>query len=302
MEELSLYILTGGFVGFAVAVLAGFITFFTPCVLPIVPPYLAYMSGLSLQAIQGETASKGQWQKMLPAALFFVLGFGLVFIALGMAFTSFTQMLREFIAPMRSIAGYFIFFMGLIMLKPALLTGWKKSLVGLIAALVMVLGILGIFGIVSQVYAWMLPAVITALLLWIAGFFSLPFLYQEMRFKAGDSRAFIGPFLMGIAFSFGWTACTGPLLASVLLVTGEFTSTPIQGAFIMLGFTLGLAIPFVLSALLTGTMLGFMSTIKRYLSLIEYVTALMLLLAGLLMLSGAFTFLALWLEQYLPAF
>ena len=301
-EALSLLIISGGFMAFLTAILGGILTFFTPCVLPIVPPYLAYMSGLSLSTLQSKEETKGQWRKILPSALLFVLGFGLIFVILGLAFTSLSQFMRAYIPQMRSVAGFLIFFMGLVILKPASLEGIKKHFIGWLLLLVALLGLARSAGLINWPVDHIMPMLVLVLALLALGFFHQTWFYREVRFNPNHGKnRLLSSFVMGLAFAFGWTACTGPLLASVLMVAGEYTQTPFAGAGVMIGFALGLAVPFVLAALATSTVLSWMSGVRRYLGIIEYSIALLLIAAGLAILSGLINSIALWMETFIPA-
>lgn len=297
MEELQLVILGGGFFAVLLAFLGGILTFFTPCVLPIVPPYLAFMTGYSVGNLQDQTADvkKG---RVLVVALAFVLGFSIVFVTLGLAFTSLSQILRSYLGSLQSFAGVMIFVMGVIILKPPLLGERQKAVLRWAAALIMVTAALG-YAPANAI----LGPVLVAVALLLVGFFSWPALYSDMRFEAkGQNTGLLKAFLMGLAFAFGWTACTGPLLAAVLAVTAESAQNELQGALTMLGFAAGLGVPFVLTAVAVGRALKFFAQVRKYLSVIELIAAALLMLTGLALYAGWIRVVALWMERFIPAF
>ncbi len=296
MEMLAINIMSGGYMAIIIAFFGGILTFFTPCVLPIVPPYLAFMTGYSVGDLQKEGA-EARRGRVLSAALLFVLGFSIVFMALGLAFTSVSQILRGYLGSLQAFAGMLIFVMGLIIAKPPLLDGARRRVLQWSGAIILVLAAFGL----AQAQA-VAPPLMLAMALMLVGFFNWPALYSDMRFDAGRQDAgMVKAFLMGLAFAFGWTACTGPLLAAVLLVTSEAAQDKWQGAFTMLGFAAGLAVPFVLTAVAVGRAMKVFSTLRKYLSAIEFGAALLLMLTGLALYAGWVNVLALWMERFIPA-
>jgi cytochrome c-type biogenesis protein len=297
MEDLQMIILSGGFSAVLIAFVGGILTFFTPCVLPIVPPYLAFMTGYSVRDLQDEKAQANRG-RVLFAALAFVTGFSLVFVVLGLAFTSLSQYLRTYLGSLQSFAGIMIFVMGMIILKPPLLTGARKTVLTWAAALIMVAAALGLAPAKA-----VLGPILVAMALLMVGFFNWPALYSDMRFEAkGQNTGLAKAFVMGLAFAFGWTACTGPLLAAVLMVASESAQSELQGALTMLGFAAGLAVPFVLTAVAVGRALKFFAQVRKYLSAIEFGAALLLMVAGMALYAGWIAVFALWMERFIPAF
>ncbi len=296
VEMLAINILSGGFMAIVIAFFGGILTFFTPCVLPIVPPYLAFMTGYTVGDLQSADANAKKG-RVLSAALLFVLGFSIVFMVLGLAFTSVSQFLRGYLGSLQAFAGILIFIMGLIIAKPPLLDGLRKSFLRWAGAIILVLAAFGLS--TAQAVA---PPIMVAAALLLLGFFNWPALYSDMRFEAGGQDAgLLKAFIMGLAFAFGWTACTGPLLAAVLLVTSEAAQNQVQGALTMLGFALGLAVPFVLTALAVGRAMQVFAKLRKHLAAIEFGAALLLMVAGLALYAGWINSLALWMERFVPA-
>lgn len=168
------------------AFLAGLLSFVSPCVLPIVPPYLAWLAGVSFEELKSESPGSARSRRIVLAAVAFVLGFSAVFIALGATASVFGQKMREFMA------------------WTITLGGWEFNVLASIAGLVIItmgLHFLGVFRI---------------------GFLYREARVQVNEKPAG----LLGAFVIGMAFAFGWTPCVGPVLATILFVAGsEDTAT-----------------------------------------------------------------------------
>lgn len=228
---------------------AGVLSFLSPCVLPLVPPYLTYMSGASFQQLRADGAGAGVlWRRSVFTSLFFVLGFSLVFIALGATATAFGQAFRQALPILTPIAGILIIVMGLHFL----------------------------------------------------GLFRIGLLERQLRHQ-GPSAASgpLGGFLLGLAFAVGWTPCIGPVLASVLAVAAG-QGTAMEGAGLLGIYSLGLGVPFVLAGLAIGPFLSFFTGFKKYLGIVERVMGGLLVVAGILFLTGQFTRISYWFLETFP--
>ncbi len=211
--------------------LAGLISFLSPCVLPLVPPYLVYLGGTSIeQMTEGEGLTREVWLRVVLASVFFVLGFTTVFVLLGAGASAFGQVLGLYKAELAIAAGFLIFLFGLHFL----------------------------------------------------GLLRIPLLYREARYHHQTSGASLaGAYLIGLAFAFGWTPCVGPILATVLAVATREESLA-AGVRLLLAYSLGLGIPFVLAAVAIRPFLGFMQRFRRHLGTIEHVMGALLVVTGLL--------------------
>ena len=229
-----------------IALAAGVISFLSPCVLPIVPPYLAYMGGVSLSDMSSESAAR---RRAVIAALFFVLGLSTVFLILG--FTA-------------SAVGAFF--------------PQNQVLFAQISGVVII-----IFG------------------LHFIGLFRIGFLDQEARLDAGDKGgSSFGAYVLGLAFAFGWTPCIGPQLGAILSLAASEGSVT-RGTVLLGIYALGLGLPFLLAAMFITRAMGLMNRLKRHMKLIERVMGSLLILVGLAMLTGAFSWFAFWLLETFPA-
>ncbi|KAB7616049.1 cytochrome c biogenesis protein CcdA [Amylibacter sp. SFDW26] len=229
-----------------VALLAGIISFLSPCVLPIVPPYLAYMGGISMSEMTDEKVSN---KPAVIAAIFFALGLSTVFIFLGFAASAFGQLFLQNQTLLAQISG----------------------------------GVIVVFG------------------LHFLGLITLPFLQREARFDAGDrGGSSFGAYILGLAFAFGWTPCIGPILGAILALSAQEASIT-RGTMLLATYAIGLGVPFIIASVFINRAIGLMNRFKRHMGLIEKIMGGMLVTVGIMMMTGAFTRLALWLLETFPA-
>jgi len=224
---------------------AGILSFLSPCVLPLVPAYLTYMSGATFERLREEGVAGGRlYGRTLVTALAFVLGFSLIFIAFGATATFFGQALRRALPILMPLAGIVIVAMGLHFL----------------------------------------------------GIFRISWLYRQFRMEGPKMASGpLGGFLLGLAFAIGWTPCIGPILAAILTVAAN-QQTAWEGAALLAVYSAGLGVPFILAALALGPFLSFFDGFKKHLGTVEKVMGALLVLVGILFLTGNFTRLAFWLQ------
>ena len=243
-------------VSYVSALGAGAISFLSPCVLPLVPPYLCYMAGVSVDQFRGQPGAAGGGAvaaapvrlPLLIAAFAFVAGFSTVFVALGAGASTIGGLLRAYQQELAIIAGIVIILMGL--------------------------NFLGVFRI---------------------ALFS-----REARFQTRGAPA--NPFaayLMGLAFAFGWTPCIGPVLGPILTLAGARDSVG-EGAALLAVYSAGLGIPFLLAALFSGAFMRFMQSFRTHLGTVEKVIGGLLVLAGVLFLTGGMQSMSFWLLERFP--
>ena len=224
-----------------VALIAGILSFLSPCVLPVVPPYLAYMGGISM----GEMRQGGARRRILLPALFFVLGLSVIFLLLGFTASAFGA-----------------FFLS------------NQMLFARIAG-----GVIIIFG------------------LHFIGVITIPLLNREARIDAGDQGgSAFGAFVLGLAFAAGWTPCIGPQLGTILSLAAQAHSVQ-KGTFLLGVYAVGLGLPFLISALFIERAMGMMNRVKRHMKTIERAMGALLLIVGLMMVTGAFTDFSWWLLE-----
>eukprot|EP01037_Dinobryon_pediforme_P025897 gene25897-28220_t len=228
---------------------AGLISFASPCVLPLVPPYLAFMAGVSLDELREPDSPSTARVIVIGASLAFIAGFTTVFVLLGVSASLIGQVVNLYRSELSFMAGILIIVMGLHFL----------------------------------------------------GLFRIPLLYREMRVVLTDTRpGAFGAYLMGLAFGFGWTPCIGPVLSAILTVSASQDTTA-QGAFLLLVYSLGLGIPFCLTAMFTGPFMDTMRHFRRFLGVVEQTMGAALVVTGVIFLTGGMGFISQWLIETFPA-
>ena len=232
------------------AVFAGAISFLSPCVLPLVPPYLCYMAGVTADELRaGADPRTPHFARLTGTSLAFVLGFSTVFVALGAGASTVGQLLRQNLDWLAIVAG--------------------------IAIIVMGLNFLGVF--------------------------RLALLSREARLRAPDRpRSLIGAYLMGLAFAFGWTPCIGPVLGAILGLAGA-QGTVGEGATMLAFYSAGLGIPFILAAAFSGAFLQWLHGFRAHLATVEKVMGGLLVVTGILFLTGGMQSISFWLLEAFPA-
>lgn len=229
-----------------IAMLAGVLSFLSPCVLPIVPPYLAYMGGVSVSDMGNESAAR---RRALIASVFFVLGLSTVFLLMGASASTLGRMVG----------------------------GARDMLTKGAGVLIMIFGAHFI------------------------GVFRLTFMDRELRVEAqSKGGSAFGAYLLGLAFAFGWTPCLGPILGTILgLATGQ--DAPARGAVLLVGYALGLGLPFILVAAFFPRLKGTMAFMRRHMGRIEKISGLLLWTIGLMMVTDQFSAFAFWLLETFPS-
>lgn len=220
-------------IGLGIALLAGFLSFASPCVLPIVPGYLTFITGMSFDELTEQRDRSQLIASALIKSLPFVLGFSLVFISLGASASALGAVLRTNLGLMKTLAGLGIIILGL----------------------------------------------------HLAGIIRIPILQQEKRLEGEPTAPGVGrAFVAGIFFAFGWTPCVGPILAGILAMAAT-AETLNRGVLLLASYSLGLGIPFILSAAFLNGFLSLFKGVKRYLRQVEMVSGMLLVLVGLLIFT-----------------
>ena len=224
-----------------IAFSAGLISFLSPCVLPLIPGYISYVSGSSLnELIEKKNIN------LIPIILFTV-GFSIVFIIFGAASTFLGQLLLQNSFELRIVAGVIIIIFSL-------------HIIGLI---------------------------------------NLKFLNYEKRIQTNNNKNIYSPIVIGAAFGFGWTPCIGPILGSILAIAATEESIN-KGILLLLFYSLGLALPFILSGYLIQRFLIFSKNFKKNINLVSKIGGLILLVTGILILTNQLQALGYYILNIFP--
>jgi cytochrome c-type biogenesis protein len=224
-----------------IALGAGFISFLSPCVLPLIPGYISYISGSSLnELIEKKNVN------IFPIILF-TIGFSTIFIIFGAASTFLGKVLLQNSYELRIVAGL----------------------------------------------------IIIILSLHIIGLINIKFLNYEKRIQTNTSKNFFSPILIGMAFAFGWTPCIGPILGSILVLASTENSLG-RGILLLLFYSIGLAIPFILSGYLMQKFLIFSKNFKKNINKVSKIGGIILLITGILIITNQLQALGFYLLNIFP--
>ncbi len=231
-------------VGLLIAFTAGWLSFLSPCVLPLIPSYMSFITGMSLDEM-GEHRGAA-----FTHALLFVSGFTLIFLMLGATASSLGRLLQFHQVWLERFGGVLIIFFGLYLL----------------------------------------------------GVFRFGALARERRVHIQNKPlGYAGSVLVGVAFGAGWTPCIGPILGAILMYAGTQGSLA-QGVVLLLFYSLGLAVPFLVAALAVERFIKWFQRYRQYMPLVTKASGGILLFLGLLLMSGYFSLLASWLQGLTPDF
>ena len=154
-----------------------------------------------------------------------------------------------------------------------------------------------------DILRWIAAAIIIAMGLHFLGVIRIGILYRQLRADAGGTTnvTFIGAFVIGLAFAFGWTPCVGPVLAAILF-TAAGQETAGQGAALLFTYGLGMTLPFIVAALFIGPFMRWMAKFRRHLGLIEKLMGALLILFGVLIATNSINIIAQWMLEHMPWF
>ncbi len=220
---------------------AGLISFLSPCVLPLIPGYISYISGQSLQEILNKKEIN-----FFPLILF-CLGFSTVFVLLGASASFLGQTLLQ-----------------------------NSEILRIVAGIIIIIFSLQLIGIINITY-----------------------LNFEKRFDAKESRNILFPYVIGVAFGFGWTPCIGPILGSILALA-SIEETLTRAVILLILYSLGLAIPFVLSGYLIQRFLLFSKNFRKNINLISKIGGIILLVTGILILTNQLQAIGFYIIEIFP--
>lgn len=229
-------------IGLAVAFLGGLLSFLSPCVLPLVPSYLGFLTGLTLD----EMTDKRRWAVL--HALCFVAGFSLIFIALGAGATALGATLK-----------------------------FHRDWIARVGGVMLI-----VFGLYSM------------------GLLRIGLLDRDQRLHLDRKPlGFLGSFFVGMAFAAGWTPCLGPILGGILTLAGGSESVE-RGVKLLAAYSAGLAVPFLLAAFAVDSFRAWFVKFRRWMPWVQRVSGVVLVLVGILLITGEFSRLAGALQAITP--
>jgi cytochrome c-type biogenesis protein len=233
--------------GIVVAFSAGLFSFLSPCVLPLFPSYLSFVTGMSVADLQTDLTPAAR-RRVIVHAFAFVVGFSLVFVSLGASFSAAGQFLLDYRDAIRHVGGVLIVIFGLY-----------------------IAGLLN-FGPFSRTRQW------------------------QLREKPAG---FVGSFVVGLTFAIGWTPCVGPILGAILSLAGT-AETVGRGVGLLVAYSAGLGVPFLLSAVALGAFLKFFRRYRPFIPIVERAAGVILVVVGILVVTNYYVVLNAWAIALTP--
>jgi len=259
---------------------AGLLSFLSPCVLPLVPSYLSFIAGVSFDDFKRSQTDPKLLRRVALNSLLFIVGFSAVFMTLGLSFSLVGRILIQYQEAIRMAAGLLIGFFGLYIsggleylarVSDFAQRKWqKRPAMGLIPLLCRPL-------LVGR------------------------YLTRSLQLHMGNRPAgYVGAVLVGFSFAVGWTPCIGPILGAILALASS-TAHVTSGLLLLGAYSVGLGVPFLLSALAVNSFFQFFSKFKRYIELVHVGGGILLILVGVLIFTGYLTVLNSVALQFTPA-
>jgi cytochrome c-type biogenesis protein len=233
--------------GIAVAFTAGLFSFLSPCVLPLFPSYLSFVTGMSVADLQADLTPAAR-RRVMVHALSFVVGFSVVFVSLGASFSAAGQFLLDYRDVIRRVGGVLIVIFGLY-----------------------IAGLLN-FGPFSRTRQW------------------------QLREKPAG---YLGSFIVGLTFAIGWTPCVGPILGAILSLAGT-ADTVSRGVGLLVAYSAGLGVPFLISAVALGLFLKFFKRYRPFIPIVERGAGVILVVVGVLVFTNYYLVLNAWAISLTP--
>lgn len=234
---------------FYLAFFAGMLSFISPCVLPLIPSYISFVTGISFEELTENNNNPAVKKVIIFNSLMFILGFSVVFIALGATISLLGQYFAIYQGVLRRVGAIIIIFLGL-----------------------HIMGIVNIKALQMD---------------------------KRLHFFRDKPFGFIGSFLVGVGFAAGWTPCIGPILASILIVAGT-SETLGLGIWLLVLYSLGLAVPFLLTSLGINTFLSHFNRFKKHMRVVSVVSGVFLIVMGVLIYTNYFAIFTGYLNAWFP--
>ncbi len=234
--------------GVLVAFTAGLFSFLSPCVLPLFPSYLSFITGMSVNALTHEVTAETR-RRIVLHSLTFIVGFSMIFVALGASFSAAGRFLLDYRDWIRIVGGALIIVFGLY------ISGLLK------------------FGLFNR--------------------------YQQIQLRQKPA-GYLGTLIVGVTFAVGWTPCVGPILGSILSLAGT-AETVQRGVGLLIAYSAGLGIPFLLSSLALGAFLKFFKRYRPFIPIVERAAGVLLIIVGVLVVTDYYVVLNAWALRLTPS-
>lgn len=251
------------------ALIAGLVSFLSPCVLPLVPPYLIYLTGATIEHLENDETESASKRAVMMSAVMFVLGFSTIFITLGATASFIGRGLRELRVAYLQKIGDIQAAMGFSLPFP------------------------------DDPFAFLAGIVIILMGLHFLGLTRIGLLMREGRLPIPKPVGLWGAYVMGLAFAFGWTPCIGPILAAILSVAAA-EATVTKGAGLLAVYSAGLGIPFLIAAFMVEQFSSLFARMKRHLVNVERAMGVLMVITGIGFLTGAVSNVSIWLLETFP--
>ncbi len=208
---------------------AGLLSFLSPCILPLIPAYISYLTGSSIK----EISSNKQKLYTLYKAIGFSIGFSIIFIVMGLSVTALGRYFDKYQDYIRIIGGILVIIFGL----------------------------------------------------HISGLIKIKFLYYERRITEPNKlRSGASSIILGMSFAAGWTPCIGPILSSILIYASG-AETLSKGVLLLVAYSIGLAVPFIFTALAIESLAKYIRRVSKYMNIISIISGILLIVVGVLILT-----------------
>ena len=283
-------------VSIIVAFIAGFLSFVSPCVLPLIPSYVTFITGMSLEEFEDKSRRKEITRRVIVHSLMFILGFSFIFVLMGASATYIGALLIKYQEIIRKAGGILVIFFGLYITEIYVQEPRKKIFATAIG-----------FAGLAFLFNW--SPDFRDLFIKLGAFFfvlyslmeldivKLDFLLMEKKIEIRNKpMGLFGTFLVGVTFAAGWTPCIGPILGSILVYASTQGSIS-KGIILLFAYSLGLGIPFFLSSLIINSFFIYFQKFRKWIRPLIIFSGVLLIVIGVLLYTNYFSILSGLLES-----
>ncbi|MEO0202912.1 MAG: cytochrome c biogenesis protein CcdA [candidate division WOR-3 bacterium] len=269
--------------------IAGFLSFLSPCVFPLIPAYISYISGISVKDLENSGISLNTILNLLS----FIFGFSIIFILFGASATFIGQILAGNKILISKFAGLVVIifglnFIGILKLKK---NYEIKNYLRIFSWIFLIIAVILIYNFVKD-WIFLILSILAVITFNYFNLIDFDFINYEKRLQLNSRNAGIFPSLiLGSSFAFGWTPCIGPILASILSLAA-IQETLYQGIILLVFYSLGLGIPFFTAGVLTNLLLRSSKFIRKFFKTIEIFSGILLIILGILIYTNSLQFLS----------